>query len=429
MTTTWTDYRGHKWPVTTEQGKWLTAYQDEALRRGYLKQGLDIEQTIGGAPASAGTHLLVNGKACCIDTADWSAEMVNLARAMGADATWHRKKNWDNRGGSEHCHINLRGIVNRYANYQYDSPSFGVDHGHNGLANGAKDDGPRPLSRRTWEEGIAWAKAQAKPKITATVRVGTLNMPDGAKLPNPVERSAAAAALMKAAKPDVFGTQEGVGPVNGKASPFTAGFDADMGAGWWHVTPTLPLNENYVFYQHATIEVVHQYGDSVIRAKVGKRAVSGRHVTRVVLRHKPSGLVFALGVTQLVNNDREGAQAQSVLVASTMKAVAAKHDNCPVILVGDMNTSDDLKGCVDAGMLNVRKVAKSATNRDAVSYTNISKTKPSTNLNWLIDQVWISKSQGANGYTVLQDLDADGKFNQPRPSDHAPIITSLKLTH
>lgn len=176
MATTWTDYRGHKWPVTADMGTWLTAYENEALRRGYLKQGLDIEQTIGGAPASGGTHLKINGKACCIDTANWSPEMVWLARQMGADATWHRKQNWDGRGGNPHCHINLRGIVNRNANYQYSSTFSGVDHGHNGLANGAKDDGPKPLSHRTWQEGIAWAKAQQPPKKRIThLRVAEQN--------------------------------------------------------------------------------------------------------------------------------------------------------------------------------------------------------------------------------------------------------------
>lgn len=179
MATTWTDYKGRKWPVTADMGKWLTAYQDEALRRGYLKQGLDLWQTIGGAAKSAGTHLAVNGKACCIDTAQTSTQMVQLAREMGADATWHRKKNWDGRGGMEHCHINLRGIVNKYANYQYTSTAYGVDHGHNGLANGGKDDGPKPLSHRTWEEGIAWAKAQqSTPSKIAKTPVAVWGKPE-----------------------------------------------------------------------------------------------------------------------------------------------------------------------------------------------------------------------------------------------------------
>jgi hypothetical protein len=35
-----------------------------------------------------------------------------------------------------------------------------VRAGLNGLANRGKDDGPRPLSGRTWQQGIDWAKEQ-----------------------------------------------------------------------------------------------------------------------------------------------------------------------------------------------------------------------------------------------------------------------------
>lgn len=158
-----TDVHGHKWPCRPEQKAWLEAYEAEALRRnragklGYIKYGLDIFQTIGGAAKSGGTHL----EGVCIDTAQISFEMVALAREMGADASWHRKKNWDGKGGIVHCHINLRGIGNVHAIYQYTSTKSGVDHGKNGLANGAKDDGPKPLSKRTYKQGIDHAKALA----------------------------------------------------------------------------------------------------------------------------------------------------------------------------------------------------------------------------------------------------------------------------
>ena len=164
-----TDIHGHKWTCTPKQKAWLEAYQAEAIRRtkagmkGYIQYGLDIFQVIGGAAKSAGTHLVDpdSDEAVCIDFGNTSYKMIALAREMGADATWHRKKNWDGHGGMAHGHINIRGLKNRYANYQYNSTRSGVDYGKNGLANGAKDDGPKPLSKRTYKQGIDHAKALA----------------------------------------------------------------------------------------------------------------------------------------------------------------------------------------------------------------------------------------------------------------------------
>jgi len=169
-----TDIHGHSWLCTQKEKDWIEAFQAEALRRGhaqiaagkpltYIQFGLDILQIIGGAVASAGTHLVDpnTGEAVCIDIANVSYDMIALAREMGGDASWHRKKNWDGKGGGEHGHLNLRGLTNRYANYQYSSTTQGVDHGHNGLASRGKDDGPKPLSKRTYKQGIDHAKALA----------------------------------------------------------------------------------------------------------------------------------------------------------------------------------------------------------------------------------------------------------------------------
>lgn len=166
-----TDIHGHRWPCTPVQKLWLTEFQAEAIRRtkaglkGYIRYGLDIFQVVGGAPRSGGTHLVDpdSDEACCIDFANTSFEMIRLARDMGADATWKRPYNWDGRKGMAHGHINLRGLANRYANYQYNSRKSGVDYGKNGLANGGKDTGPKPLSKRTYKEGIDWAKRQGLP--------------------------------------------------------------------------------------------------------------------------------------------------------------------------------------------------------------------------------------------------------------------------
>lgn len=146
---------------------WMPAYEAELQRRGIIGQGaqIGIYQLIGGAAASGGTH--ASGGA--FDTAYYGPESVAVARQMGADATWLRPYNWDSKGGIAHVHGVLRGCPHNWpARYQIDA----VDDGFNGLGaggRGARDDGPRPLSGRTWEQGIEWAIEQGEqdmPKYT-----------------------------------------------------------------------------------------------------------------------------------------------------------------------------------------------------------------------------------------------------------------------
>lgn len=135
---------------------WLPGYEAELQRRGILSGPLHIYQLIGGAPDSAGTHT----KGGAFDTEFIGDAAIRVARDMGADATWHRRLNWDGHGGMEHVHGVLRGCPhNGPAAYQIAA----VDAGFNGLGylgHAAPDDGPRPLSGRTWQQGLTWARQQ-----------------------------------------------------------------------------------------------------------------------------------------------------------------------------------------------------------------------------------------------------------------------------
>lgn len=139
--------------------EWLPEYEIELQRRGLLVGSLTIYQLIGGAAASGGTHTK-GGAADLLDLAGDTE--VWVARQMGADAGWTRPYNWDGNGGMAHDHLVLRGCPhNGPAAYQIDA----VDAGFNGLGTGGRggpDTGPRPLSGRTWREGIKWAKAQQR---------------------------------------------------------------------------------------------------------------------------------------------------------------------------------------------------------------------------------------------------------------------------
>lgn len=151
-------FRGH--PACPCQATWLPAFEAEAQRRGILRGPLPLSQLIGGAATSASTHLTGGAD----DTYPLSAvdvdQYVWLSRQMGADATWHRPYNWDSDGGVSHVHRVLSGCPhNGPAAYQIAA----VRDGYNGLGHlghGAPDDGPRPLSGRTWQQGIAWAQQQ-----------------------------------------------------------------------------------------------------------------------------------------------------------------------------------------------------------------------------------------------------------------------------
>ena len=131
--------------------EWLPVFEAELIRRGVIKQSIDIAQLIGGAAASGGTH--ASGGAFDI----WQRDDVTVwtARQMGADACWARTTG--SFATNQHCHGVLTGCPhNGPARYQIDEVRAGGD----GLVGNYPDTGPRPLSGRTWEQGIEWARQQ-----------------------------------------------------------------------------------------------------------------------------------------------------------------------------------------------------------------------------------------------------------------------------
>ncbi|MGZ6778161.1 MAG: hypothetical protein ACXVGO_04100, partial [Mycobacterium sp.] len=149
------DFRGHL--ACPCQVEWLPVFELEAQRRGILSGPLPLSQLIGGAAASGGTHATGGADDTYPLTGIDVPAYVALSREMGADATWERPYNWDGHNGVAHVHRVLTGCPhNGPARYQIAD----VIAGRNGLANHGPDTGPRPLSGRTWQEGIAWAQQQ-----------------------------------------------------------------------------------------------------------------------------------------------------------------------------------------------------------------------------------------------------------------------------
>ena len=131
--------------------RWLPAYELELLACKVIRVSLDVLQLIGNAPASAGVH----STGGAFDIAQTQDKAIAIARLMGADATWARL--WPD---NVHTHGVLRGCPhNGPARYQIDAVDAGFDGTGTG-GRGARDTGPRPLSGRTWQEGIAWHRAR-----------------------------------------------------------------------------------------------------------------------------------------------------------------------------------------------------------------------------------------------------------------------------
>jgi len=118
----------------------------------------------GGVAASAGTHN--GGGAVDLMHPSWSVsdynKVVALMRKVGF-AAWHRtpqQSNWPRHvhgiavqpGGRNDKGVLSTGALNQVKNY-YD--------GRNGLASGARDDGPRQYVNQTWEKYLKTAAQEA----------------------------------------------------------------------------------------------------------------------------------------------------------------------------------------------------------------------------------------------------------------------------
>lgn len=149
----YTTFRG--WRCCDCTARWLPPFEQLANQLGVIPGDVKILQLRGSNPASAGTHAGGGAIDLGFYSGDQARALVALARDMGADATWYRP--WD---GNHHVHAVLRGCpLNQGARYQISA----VDAGYNGLGTDGRDgpdDGPRPLSYRTFEQGITYAHGE-----------------------------------------------------------------------------------------------------------------------------------------------------------------------------------------------------------------------------------------------------------------------------
>lgn len=171
--------------------EWWPLVQTMALRRGLVKQKLDVSQggyNRGGVSASAGTH----DEGGVLDLRQYSDGVVKLLREAGS-AAWHR--GYPEFPNNEHTHLVLIGCPHlqgrpsgnrRYpigAAKQVESYKAGRD----GLAMNGPDNGPQ-VRVRTWREGVAWMRSQLTPAADGPATAPTSPTPGTpTPAPNPKE--------------------------------------------------------------------------------------------------------------------------------------------------------------------------------------------------------------------------------------------------
>lgn len=376
--------------------KWLPAYEKELLRRGLIRYNIDVFQLIGGNPKSGGTHL--TGGA--FDIAQSSDEAIKVARAMGADATWRRPYNWDNRGGIEHTHGVLTGCPhNRPAAYQIAD----VRKGLNGLANRARDTGPRPLSGRTWQEGIAWAKKVGAPK---TLRFGTWNVDLNVDLParELTDRLKRIRYRVKQAKLDVLAVQEC--PSSGQGKHLFGTLIGRDGKPMKRVGS----HGRYIFHTPRANDV--DWASFVVggkRSTVAAMTIDGRRRAFVDV-HPVSGSTETASKARA----RYAATVFDKAIAWAKTQAVPKED---VIWLGDNNGSEAATAGAARGFLRARGVSliKSAFTR---TYNAMGKRKP-------------SDAGGQTDYVLIhgskrKTVERYRNVHTPKASDHNLITVQIK---
>lgn len=131
--------------------EWIPLMEKVAIKRGIIKQNVDIAQLIGGAPQSGGTHT----RGGCGDFWQHTSAFVALCEEMGAAAFARTVA----QGFSPHTHLILNGCPHNIpARYQIAAR----EAGYNGLGAGGRG-GRDPRGKktlRTFKQGITWAKSQ-----------------------------------------------------------------------------------------------------------------------------------------------------------------------------------------------------------------------------------------------------------------------------
>ena len=155
--------KGAKRQACADMAEWLVWLERLQVARGRCLV-LKLYQAQGSGPYSGDTH----DCGSAVDTVDYGDAYVLDVREMGGDG-WARRAVWGWTKG-DHVHIVLPCGHNACNQFQIDA----YNAGYNGLGNGyaGRDPHTRPAVKRTWRQGIEWAKAEIA-RITGSTSTDT----------------------------------------------------------------------------------------------------------------------------------------------------------------------------------------------------------------------------------------------------------------
>lgn len=386
-------------PCCSCSAEWLPEFE---LTLADLGIKVRFTQLDGTYAASAGTHaggafdLVVTDRGKRSLNAAYRA-VVKRARQMGASATWERPYNWNGRGGIRHIHGLLNGCPHLSSAALHQQAE--VKSGRNGLANRAKDTGYRLksglLPKRTWRQGIAWARKKRKPLRLVTWNVG-LNRPRK----NVDAQRRKIRGYLRRWKPDVLAVQEA--PNSGAAKAL-----------WPMLVPRLGLtirvggSGRYLLFREGT--TVHGWKTVTVAGKKATIAVA-------TIRGRKRVFVCA----HAVSGSDKGAERERY-AAGVMKAARAYGEQHGVpasgdILMGDWNGAEAATVGKDHGLVRARTHAR-IKSKLVRTYNAWGKKRHEKGGH--LDYVLVHKSL-KNAITKAKT------FYTPKASDHNAVFTEIK---
>ncbi|WP_269304945.1 endonuclease/exonuclease/phosphatase family protein [Aeromicrobium sp. HA] len=355
-------------------------------------------QLDGTVKESAGTHAggafdLVVTEAGPRTLAEAYKLVVKVARQMGADATWERPFNWNGRNGIRHIHGLLSGCPHLAG--QARSQQADVRAGRNGLANRGRDTGPRPLSGRTWQQGIAWAKKRRKP-----LRILTWNVALITKRPKLDYRRKKIRAYIRKWKVDVLALQEA--PSSGDARglwPLLAEID---------LTKRVGSHARYFVFRSGT--QVDAWKSILVDGKRATVAVA------TIPGHRKRGYVNCHPISGAGEADEREAWADKVIPQALAFCARNGVAAADVIWMGDFNGAE---------------FANRAKRHDIVRARTYARSRSTLYRSY---NAWGKKTNQAGGHFdyVLVHGSLKGAitkaktFFTPKASDHNPAFVEIK---
>jgi endonuclease/exonuclease/phosphatase family metal-dependent hydrolase len=258
-----------------------------------------------------------------------------------------------------------------------------------------------------------------KPSPPVTLRLGTLNIPlDQEKLPDGESRGALAAKQIKAMGVDILACQELSRTPGSKSHVYANQLLKALGSEWAMVTPTMPYNENYFFYNKKKVDFLHQEPDLILPSEVRRG-----HATRAIFT--VNNKLIYLYNTHLVNGSKNGpsreTQAQHIAGGlGSFRLNGVQRFTPSTIVMGDFNQSELLEAFKKTHE-TASVSAQAASMRSVGTYAKWGSYKTTKKK---FDHIKVPKNFTVHTYNVA-GISSDGKtLSKPRVSDHL-LVTAL----